>query len=213
MIDGVRGSAAGFLFYKSTINPTATYITGSKDLSKGITFKPGQNVLTFTADDIPYKYTFETNKHYTAEELADFLNDKFENGDDSGNPAPLVASIENGCLKIAHKALGSHSITDVGGSARSTLFLEEDGRNFREPIYLLVGAETKDLFEIPRTRVSSCSLAINSITISRPKYAEKAVNRIKEAITMVSSRRSTYGSVQNRLTLVGQRFVAHRFRR
>lgn len=199
VVDGVRGNAAGFLFYKTTINPTATYITGSKNLSKGVTFKPGQNVFTFSADDIPYKYTFETDKHYTAEELASFLNDKFENGDDNGNTAPLVASIENGSLKIAHRALGAHTITDIGGSARSTLFLEEDGRNFREPIYLLVGAETKDLFEIPRTRVNSCSLAINSITISRPKYAEKAVSRIKEAITMVSSRRSTYGSIQNRL--------------
>lgn len=199
VVDGVRGSAAGYLFYKTTINPKATYITGSKNLSKGVTFKPGQNVFTFSADDIPYKYTFETNKHYSAEELASFLNDKFENGDDNGNVAPLVASIENGCLKIAHKALGAHTITDIGGSARSTLFLEEDTRNFREPIYLLVGAETKDLFEIPRTRVNSCSLAINSITISRPKYAEKAVSRIKEAITMVSSRRSTYGSIQNRL--------------
>ena len=199
VVDGVRGSAAGYLFYKTTINPKATYITGSKDVSKGITFKPGQNVLTFFADDTPYQYTFSTDKHYTAEELAGFLNDKFENGDDNGNTAPLVASIENGCLKIAHKALGAHTITDIGGSARSTLFLEESGRNFREPIYLLVGAETKDLFEIPRTRVNSCSLAINSITISRPKYAEKAVNRIKEAITMVSTRRSTYGSIQNRL--------------
>ncbi|MCX4339858.1 MAG: flagellin [Lachnospiraceae bacterium] len=45
----------------------------------------------------------------------------------------------------------------------------------------------------------SHSLAINSITISQPKYAEKAVARIKNAIYLVSSRRSTYGAVQNRL--------------
>lgn len=199
VIDGVRGSAAGFLFYKTTINPNATYITGTKNLSDGITFKPGQNVLTLSADSVPYKYTFPVNRKYTAEEFVKLLNDRFENGDDNGNVAPLTASLENGNLKIAHKALGSHSITDIGGSARSKLFLEENGRNFRDPIYLLVGSETKDLFEIPRTRISSCSLAINSVIITKPRYAEKAVNRIKEAITMVSSRRSTYGSVQNRL--------------
>lgn len=199
VIDGVRGSAAGFLFYKTTINPTATYITGSKNLSNGIIFKPGQNVLTLSADSVPYKYTFPENRKYTAEEFVKLLNDKFENGDDNGNVAPLTASIENGNLKIAHRALGSHSITDIGGSARSTLFLNENGRNYRDPIYLLVGSETKDLFEIPRERISSCSLAINSVIITKPKYAGKAVNRIKEAITMVSSRRSTYGSVQNRL--------------
>lgn len=199
VIDGVRGSAAGFLFYKTTINPKVTYITGSNDLSKGVTFKPGQNVLTLSADSVPYKYTFPVNTNYTAEEFINLLNDKFANGDDNGNAAPLTASLENGNLKISHKALGSHSISDIGGNARSTLFLNENGRNYRDPIYLLVGSETKDMFEIPRTRISSCSLAINSVIISKPKYAEKAVNRIKEAITMVSSRRSTYGSVQNRL--------------
>ena len=199
VIDGVRGSAASFLFYKSTINPNATYVTGTRNLSNGITFNSGQNVLTLSADSVPYKYTFPENTNYTAEEFVNLLNDMFENGDDNGNSAPLTASIDNGYLKIAHKSLGSHSITDIGGSARGKLFLEESGRNSRDPIYLLVGAETEDLFEIPRTCVNSCSLAINSITISKTKYGEKAVNRIKEAITMLSSRRSTYGSVQNRL--------------
>lgn len=199
VIDGVRGSAAGFLFYKTTINPNATYIIGSKNLSNGVTFKPGKNVLALSADSVPYQYTFPENTNYTAEELVTLLNDKFENGDDNGISAPLTASIENGNLKIAHKVLGSHSITDIGGSARSTLFLEENGRKYRDPVYLLVGSETKDLFEIPRTRIGSCSLAIHSVIISKPQYAQKAVNRIKEAITMVSSRRSAYGSVQNRL--------------
>lgn len=199
ILDGIRGSAAGFLFYKTTINPNATYITGSKNLSKGVLFKPGQNVFTFSADSVPYKYTFPENIKYTGQEFVDLLNDMFKNGDDNGNPAPLTASLENGFLKIAHKALGTHTITNVGGSARGTLFLEESGRRFRDPLYILVGVETKDIIEIPRTRVGSCSLAINSITISRPKYAEKAVKRIKEAITLLSSRRSTYGSIQNRL--------------
>lgn len=199
ILDGIRGSAAGFLFYKTTINPNATYITGSKNLSQGVLFKPGQNVFTFSADSVPYQYTFPENIQYTGQEFVDLLNDMFKNGDDNGNPAPLTASLENGFLKIAHKALGTHTITNVGGSARGTLFLEENGRSFRDPLYLLVGVETKDMIEIPRTRVSSCSLAINSLTISRPKYAEKAVKRIKEAITLLSSRRSTYGSMQNRM--------------
>lgn len=199
IIDGIRGNAASFLFYKTTNKPQATYITGSKDLSKGIIFKPGQNVLTLSADSVPYQFTFPENTKYTADEFVSMLNDMFKNGDDNGKTAPLTASIENGTLKIAHKALGSHTITDIGGSARSTLFLEESGRNFRDPIHLLVGVETKDMVEIPRTRVNSCSLAINSITISKPKYAEKALSRIKNAITTLSSRRSTYGSLQNRL--------------
>lgn len=199
VLDGIRGTAAGFLFYKTTINPNATYITGTKDLSSGVLFEPEKNVFTFSSDSVPYQYTFPENTKYTAEEFVNLLNDKFENGDDNGKSAPLTASLENGFLKITHKALGSHSITDIGGSAKDTLFLEKSGRKYRDPIYILVGAETEDKIEIPRTRVSSCSLAVNSITVSRPKYAEKAVKRIKSAIAMLSSRRSTYGSMQNRL--------------
>ncbi|MBD5520428.1 MAG: hypothetical protein HDR03_04280 [Lachnospiraceae bacterium] len=199
IIDGVRGSAAGFLFYKTTINPNATYIEGTKNLSNGITFKPGQNVLTLSADSVPYQYTFPENTYYTTEEFANLLNEKFENGDDNGKSAPLKASIENGHLQIAYKALGSHSITDIGGSARSTLFLEEEGRDSLDPLVIQVGSEANQTMEIPRISVSSTALGINSITISKQKYAEKANVRIKEAINLLSSKRSTYGAIQNRL--------------
>lgn len=111
----------------------------------------------------------------------------------------MTASIENGALKISHKVIGSHTITDIGGSARPAIFLEEQKGRARNPLVLLVGSETMDVLSIPRVRINSCSLGINSITISRPKYAEKAINRIKHAITLVSSRRSLYGSMQNRL--------------
>ncbi len=199
ILDGIRGSAAGYLFYKTTIRPIATYITGTKDITNGVTFKPGQNVLTLSADSVPYQYTFPENSSMTAEELISFLNDKFENGDDNGNKVALRASIENGALKISHKALGSHTITDIGGSARGPLFFEEGGKNSRNPLTLLVGAESGDSIELGRTRVNSCALRINSITLSRPKYANKALNRIKEAISLVSSKRSAYGTMHNRL--------------
>lgn len=199
VLDGVRGSAAGFIFYKTTGKPKETYVVGTKDLSQGITFKPGQNVLTFSADGVPYQYTFPENTHFTAEEYVKLLNDMFTNGDDNGKKAPLEATIENGALKIAHQAVGSHTIEDIGGSARSVIFLEESGRSTRKPMIILVGAESKDTVEIPRTSVGTCSLAINSLTLSRPKYAMKALNRVKTAINTLSSRRSTYGAIQNRL--------------
>lgn len=199
ILDGIRGSAASFIFYKTTDTPKETYIAGTKNITNGISFKPGQNTLTLFADSTPYQYTFPENTAYTAEEFVRLLNDMFTNGDDNGNTAPLEASIENGALKIAHQVVGSHTITDIGGSARNTLFFEEGGRDSRDPMTILVSAEAGDTIEIPRVRVSSCALKINSITISRPKYAEKAVKRIKEAINLVSSRRSVYGAIQNRL--------------
>lgn len=199
ILDGIRGSAASFIFYKTTGTPTATYISGTKNITHGITFRPGQNILTLSADSVPYKYTFPENIDYTADEFIQLLNDMFTNGDDNGNTAPLTASIENGTLKISHKVVGSHTISDIGGSARAAVFLEETQGQARNPLVLLVGSETMDVLSIPRVRINSCSLGINSITISRPKYAEKALDRIKHAIELVSSRRSLYGSMQNRL--------------
>lgn len=199
VLDGIRGSAASFVFYKTSGKPKETYIVGTKDISKGVEFKEGQNVLTFEADGVSYKYTFPENTNYTGKEFIDTLNNLFANGDDNNNKAPLKASIENGALKIAHKAVGTHTITDIGGSARGVMFLEETGRKSRDPMLIMVGAEAGDVMEIPRTRVSSCSLAINSLTLSKPKYANKALGRIKNAISMLSSRRSTFGTAQNRL--------------
>lgn len=199
ILDGVRGSAASFVFYKTTSSLQTTYITGTKDLTDGVTFEPGKNVLTLSADHVPYQYTFPENVLFSPDELVTFMNDKFANGDDNGNTVPLIASIEDGALRLTYRAVGSHTITDVGGSARSTVFFQEKGRDTREPLNILVTGETGNNIEIPKVSVGSCAIRINSITISRPKYAEKAVRRIKEAINILSSKRSTYGALQNRM--------------
>ncbi len=199
IIDGVRGNASCYVFYKTASLPTATYIVGTKDIRDGITFEPEKNVLTLSANSIPYKYTFEKDKYYTAEEFIDELNKRFEEGDDDGNPAPLRATLEDGAVKIWHKTLGANTITDIGGSARGTIFFEEEGRDSRDPLIIQAGAEQRSTIELPRIRVDSCSLGINSITISKEKYAEKAVEHIKSAIKQLSGRRSTYGAMQNRL--------------
>lgn len=199
IIDGVRGNASCFVFYKTASLPKATYIVGTKDISEGITFEPGKNVLTLSANDIPYQYTFEENKYYTADEFIAELNKRFNEGDDNGNQAPLRATLENGAVKIWHKTIGANTITDIGGSGRSTIFFEEEGRDSRDPLILQVGAEQRSTIELPRLRVDSCSLSINSLTISQAKYAEKAVEHIKDAIKALSDRRSIYGAMQNRL--------------
>lgn len=199
IIDGVRGNAACYVFYKTASLPSPTYIVGTKDIRDGITFEPGKNVLTLSANSIPYKYTFEENKFYTADEFINELNKRFEKGDDNGNSAPLRATLEDGAVKIWHKNPGANTITDIGGSARSTIFFEEEGRDDRDPLVIQVGAEQRSTIELPRIRVDSASLSINSITLSKAKYADKAIERIKGAIKELSDRRSTYGAMQNRL--------------
>lgn len=199
ILDGVRGSAATFLFYKTTGAPQKTYITGTKNLLGGVYFPPGQNVLTFSVDSEPYRFTFQAGKRYTADEFIGMLNDRFATGDDNGNTVPLRASLDKGFLKLSHRVIGAHSITDIGGSARCIVFLAENYGNRKGAMNLLVGAEAKDALSIPRIRMGTSSLSISSILISKKKYAEKAIRRIGNALVMMSDKRSLYGAMQNRL--------------
>lgn len=64
---------------------------------------------------------------------------------------------------------------------------------------LQVGALGHQGLELPRLRVGTAALKINSITITKPKYAEKALQRLDEAIDMLSAKRSTYGALHNRI--------------
>lgn len=47
--------------------------------------------------------------------------------------------------------------------------------------------------------MSTMSLGVNSVTISKHKYADKALDRIDEALNYLSSVRSKYGAMENRL--------------
>ena len=62
-----------------------------------------------------------------------------------------------------------------------------------------VGANSKQSMELPRLRVSSSALGVNSITITKRKYAEKSLERLSQAIDTLSARRSLYGAMENRL--------------
>ncbi len=198
VLDGVRGSAASSVFYKTSGKPEPSYVTGVQDISNGVIFPPGKNTLTFKTDGVEHSYTFP-KEFYNANELIDFLNDKFENGDDNGQSAPLVASMEGGRLKITHKLIGSHTISEVSGSAKGVVFYRENGRKGQDAFMLQVGAMGHQGLELPRLRVGTAALKINSITISRPKYAQKALDRLDTALDLLSSKRSIYGALFNRI--------------
>lgn len=198
ILEGIRGSAASSVFYKTSGKPEPSYVTGSQDISGGVIFPDGKNTFTFKTDGTVHSYTFP-DASYTADEIIDFLNDKFEHGDDNGKPAPLTASLENGRLKIKHKVIGNHIISEVGGSAKGILFYRENSRKDLEAFMLQVGALGHQGLELPRLRVGTAALKINSVTISRPKYAEKALRQLDKALDLLSDRRSTYGALQNRI--------------
>lgn len=198
VIDGIRGSAAYSLFYKTTGLPKPSYTTGVQDISGGVSFPPGKNVLTMCVDSQEYSFTFD-ERDYTAEEFLKELNDKFQNGDDNNNQAPLEATLVDGHLRLTHKVPGSHTITEIGGTAKGIVFYHEEGRDGLPAYMLQVGSLGHQGLELPRLRVNTTALGINSLTITKPKYANKALGRLDEAITLLSTRRSLYGALHNRI--------------
>ncbi len=199
LIDGIRGNASYFIFYKTTGKLTPSYVTGAEDLSDGVQFPAGKNTFSFCVDSVPYSYTFPEDSEYTADELIDMLNHKFQNGDDSGAISNMEASLEDGRLKLTYRGYGAHNITDLSGSARGVVFYHEEDRASQNAFNLHVGANSNQSMELPRLRVSSSALGVNSITITKRKYAEKSLERLSQAIDTLSARRSLYGAMENRL--------------
>jgi len=209
IIDGVRGSAAFYVFYQSEGKMVSAYIQGSKDISEGVKITDKNNELSFEVDGTEYSVLLDEGS-YSADGLVDHINDKMT---DAG--ISVAAKLEGKNLKIAHKQFGDHTIDHVTGNAKSTLFFQENsGDGKPDDIKLQLsgnaGDESKglnkdneaygrDYLSIERPVVNTAFLGINSITISRPKYANKALGRLEKALNKLSDTRSMFGSVQNRL--------------
>ncbi len=194
IIDGVRGSAAFEIFYQTDGSNEPAYIMGNKNVSGGVTLGAAQTNLSFAVDDVPYSVTFPEGT-YSATELIEVMNRTFE---DAG--APVVTEIVDGKLKLTHKKLGVHEISEVGGSARTVLFFEENGES--RPLAdrrVQLSNQVHDNITLNRHVFNTVSLGLNSCCITQQKYAAKTINRINKALEIMSSIRSDFGSTQNRL--------------
>lgn len=198
-IDGLTGTALFEIFYKTTGELIPAYTTGTKDLGAGVTIEDGANELTFDVDGTPYKYTIPPGD-YTQEELVDKLNELLEAPDDNGSKAPVSASLSGNSLKLTHDKIGKHEIVNVAGSARHEIFYGSSGRkDYESDLYLQIGANAGQGMTFRRYSMSTVSMGINSVTVSKWKNANKALVRIDDALDYLSGRRSKYGAVQNRL--------------
>lgn len=209
IIDGVKGSAAFYTFYQSDGKLTPAYTTGSKDISGGLTIDDETNELSLSVDGTDYNITLD-NGDYTADEFINMLNNKLQ-----GASIPVNAKLDNGNVKISYNGYGKHSVNNVNGSARDTIFFQEnnqtgDKENLNIQLSSNAGRtvtdaagnnvrEGNDALALNKYVVNTVNLGINSITISQNKYAEKALNRLGKALDKVSVIRSDYGAMQNRL--------------
>lgn len=195
IIDGVSGNAAFSIFYQTEGELEPAYIGGSKDVSQGVTIKPGENVLSFKVDQgDSYTITLD-EKDYTADELIDELNKKL-----AAVNAPVSAELHDDTVRLVYGMLGEHRIYEVSGSAKQDIFFEEHGETGdRTGVMIQLSSQQDDSMELDKAILNTLYLGINSIAITKPKYADKALVRLDKALERVSEVRSTFGSEQNRL--------------
>ncbi len=198
-IDGIRGNAAYETFYYTEGELIPAFIEGTKDISKGVVLGKDDNELSFLVDDELKTIDLsklEKGRKYSADEIVQAIADEFKAQD-----LPLAVSLsQKGNLRISYETMGMHRIEQVTGSARDILFFEEHAdRRLPNERAIRVSSQEGDRIEVYSPRFSTAMLGINSICISTVKNAEKATNRLKDALGKVSEMRSTFGSIQNRI--------------
>lgn len=194
VIDGVSGNAAFSVFYQTDGELKEAYVKGAKDISEGVTIESGKEDLSFDVDGVTYTINVPAGT-YTSDEIIDEIKTQL-----NAVGAPVVAENEDGYLKIFHKKLGVHKITNIKGAAKNQLFFQENGETgVEEGIKIQLSSNKDNYAEIERPTLSTSFLGINSVAITSPKYANKALDRINQAVDMVSGIRSMFGAMQNRL--------------
>ncbi len=194
IIDGVSGNAAFSVFYQTDGELIPAYVKGAKDLSEGVTIEDGANELSFDVDGVTYPLTIPA-KEYTADEIIAEINSQL-----NSSGAPVVAELEDGALKISHQKLGTHKINNIVGNGKQVLFFQENWEiGEEEDVNIQLSSREGDSTVIDRPVLNTVSLGINSIAITAPKYANKALERIDAALAKVSEIRSDFGASQNRL--------------
>lgn len=193
-IDAIGGTAAFSVFYATDGDIARAYVRGGKDITKGAEIKEGRNVLSLEVDDKPYTVELDAGK-YTMQELLDHINGKLKDGN-----VPLKAYEDGGRLKLMHSKYGQHTIKHLTGGVKNQFFFTEKGQwAGNEPMRLRVSGVSGDWIEVDKPWMDTTSLGINTLTIEKYKNAQKAITRLKDAVTRVSEVRSYFGGLQNRL--------------
>ena len=194
IIDGVRGSAAYTVFYRAQGEPSPTHAVGVVDLSKGADIKSEINDTFIMDINGETKTIILEEKKYSSEELLNAINKELE--EKSTN---ITASYYDGRLKLSFNEVGGNTIDGIRGNARGTLFFNVGGREFDKPEYFQIGANSGDTLIFDKLRISTELMRINTITIHKSSYANKALKRIDNAMDYLSGERGRIGAVQNRL--------------
>ena len=198
ILDGVNGSAAYSVFYKTSGLPIPAYVTGSKDISDGVVITPDNNTIGFTVDGRDYDYTIPEGE-YTAEEWVKKINELIDAGDDNGNVAMVETVIEDGKWKIQYKKYGAHTIESVRGTAKQDVFYGNTHGKEDMDLRIQVGANGGQELELNKLALSTALLKLDGVNVTRYSHAQFALKHMDYAINYINSKRSDYGAKQNRL--------------
>ena len=132
------------------------------------------------------------------------LKNLFQNGD-----ADLVEFVrklsyesKGGAGSVITNALnvGGSSLIDTNGSD-SRFYVDNVFVDLSGPVEigLQVGAEAGQHIEVNLFQMNTMALGLEETNVKTTEDADNAINTVKAAITAVSSARSYYGAIQNRL--------------
>lgn len=198
ILDGVSGSAAYSVFYKTSGLPIPASIEGTKNISGGVTITTENNAFGFSIDGTDYDFTLPEGT-YTADEWIAMFNREISAGDDNGNVPKVEAVLEDGHLKIQYETFGEHEITDIRGTAKQDLFFGTTERVGKSAMRLQIGANGGQEFALNKIALSNTLLKIDTIIVTEHSYANFALKHLDYALNYINSKRSDYGAKQNRL--------------
>lgn len=198
ILDGVSGSAAYTVFYKTSGLPKPASITGTNDISNGVIITDKNNTFGFTVDGNDYDFTIPEGE-YTSDEFIDLLNALFEGGDENGDIPKVEAGMENGCLKIEYATYGAHEITGIRGTGKDDLFFAKAGRQNKTAMRLQIGANAGQELALHQIPLSGALMKIDTIIVTKHSYAEFALKHLDHALHYINHQRSIYGAKNNRL--------------
>ncbi len=198
ILDGVSGSAAYSVFYKTSGLPIPAYITGSKDISEGVVITAENNTIGFSVDGQEYSYTIPEGE-YTAQEWVEKMNQLIDAGDDNGNVAMVETVLEDGKWKIQYKKYGSHTIGEVTGTAKQDVFYGNSYGQEDMDLRIQVGANGGQELALNKIALSTALLKLDDVDVTKYSHAQFALKHMDYAINYINSKRSDYGAKQNRL--------------
>lgn len=192
----------------------------NRDHSKYI-IDASNNKLSFTAKGAAsaVKITIPTGS-YTATQMATKLNGLFAaNGLDlsassfsgSGSQPMFSGSYSSQGTKtdrVVNVSVKGETVYPQGEAgaapikdvvAEKFFYNVEHGDGKKKDLRIQLSDEIDNHLMIEKRIMNTAGLGINTCTITKEKYASKAVDRLNEALSSISTIRSYFGAVQNRL--------------